>query len=136
MQPLVERLLDAVRQRYDGDLETDWIVPRAQRGGTALAIVVRAANADGRQGGLLDATSWNAEIVATCAVAGSDADAFGRLDQLQHAVTTLATDPPALSSPLRLVGLDLASTEWGETEQGDVRVCEVRLRAMVIEQPL
>lgn len=130
MRPIVERLLAAVRSRFKDDLQTDWIVPRAERGETALSIVVRAAGGPG----LFDGTRTRLELVATCAVAGSDDAAFARLDRLQHAVSTLAADPPALDSR-RIVRAELRGMEWGEAEQGDVRLCEVRLLLEVVDVP-
>lgn len=137
-RPIVDLLADAVRRRYDGDLDRSWIVPRPERGGAALAIQIRASFV--RRGGVVDGSARSVEVVAVCAVAGDDDDAFDRLDRLQHAVSGLADDEERhyLQEGFRESGLVLASLavvgmEWGEAEQGSVRLCEVRLLADVIE---
>lgn len=134
-KPIVEALREHVRQRFADDLDLDWILPRAERGGTSLAIVVRKAVAPG----LLDAPGWGLDVLATCAVGGSDDAAFDRLDRLQDAVSSLATDHPdhqaliaAGDDSWRIVRGTLEGLEWGEAEQGDVRLCEVRLALVVI----
>ena len=135
MKPIVEALREHVRQRFADDLDLDWILPRAERGGSSLAIVVRKATAPG----LLDAPGWGFGVLATCAVGGSDEQAFDRLDRLQDAVSSLATDHPdhqallsAGDASWRIVRGTLDGLEWGEAEQGDVRLCEVRLALVVI----
>ena len=128
-KPIVDAVLDEVGRRFaeagGGDLRTDWILPRAERGEAALAVALRAATAPE----VLDGGLWRLEFGAVCAVAGSDDGAFERLDLLQHSVVETAANPPPLLAGLRLFGWQVRGMEWGEAEQGDVRLCEVRLTA-------
>lgn len=131
-KPIVEALLARVRDSFaalgGGDLRTDWILPRAERGEAALAVALRTVAAPE----VLDGGLWQLEFAAVCAVAGSDDAAFERLDLLQHAVAEVAANPPADLAGHRLFGFQVRGMEWGEAEQGDVRLCEVRLAALMV----
>lgn len=131
-KPIVEALRDEVAQRFEaaggGALDLEWIVPRAERGRAALAVVVRTTSAPE----VLDGGLWNVELVAVCAVGGSEDAAFETLDLLQHSVAEVAADPPRDVGDGRLFGIEVRGSEWGEAEQGDVRLCEVRLVAKIV----
>ena len=113
------------------------ILPRPERAGAALSIVVQAATFDtldagGETPAGIPRQATAMRLVATCAVAG--ADAFGRLDALQAAVRAIADEPPEIRDEGgtligRLFATRVVGMEWGEAEQGDISLCEVRLDA-------
>ena len=141
-QALFERLrLLAAAQRVD--VEQHWILPRARPDGPAAAVVVRTV-ADAER--VFDGQSplVEAEAVATCAVAsnGGEEQAFRALDVLQHAAAHAADDGPPDRSGVdvgdwppipAIVSARRGATEWGETERGDVKICEVRIRLRINE---